>query len=62
MEVPVFFTVEEVSKILKVSKVKVYKLLNNKDIRPSFVGRSYRVQATELERYSKAIQEKGKGV
>jgi excisionase family DNA binding protein len=46
-----FLTVAEISHRLKVSKMSVYRLLNNGDIASIRVGRSFRVRESVFERW-----------
>ena len=45
------FTIEEVSQLLKISKLTVYDLIKKKDLVAFRVGRQMRVDQQELERY-----------
>ena len=45
------FTIEEVSQLLKISKLTVYDLIKKEDLVAFRVGRQMRVDQQELERY-----------
>lgn len=49
----VFFTVLEISKILQISKMTVYRLLNEGKLPSIKVGRSFRIHKDEVEKLLK---------
>ncbi len=46
-----FLTVNEVAQILRVSKMTVYRLINQGDLPAVRVGRGYRVREEDVHRY-----------
>lgn len=46
-----FYTVEEIAKILKISVRTVLQLIYDNKIRASKVGRSWRIEHSDLETY-----------
>jgi excisionase family DNA binding protein len=46
-----FLTVQEVAELMRVSTMTVYRLIKAGDLRAARVGRSYRLQAAEVETY-----------
>lgn len=53
-----WLTVAEISRELKVHVMTVYRLINGGKLGAVKVGRSYRVQRTEFERYLKEARTK----
>lgn len=52
-----FVTVAEIARLLRVSKMTVYRLIHAKEITSVQVGRSFRVHRKDLQAYlSKALQ------
>ena len=49
--IPDVLTVDEVAKILKVSKKSIYSLLQGNQIRCRKIGRIYRIPKTAIEEY-----------
>lgn len=47
----VFYTVEELSKILKISTRTVFQLIYDNKIRASKVAKSWRIERSDLEAY-----------
>lgn len=47
----VFYTPEEMSKLLKVSKITIYKLFNRGELTGCRVGHSIRTDGSDLEVY-----------
>jgi excisionase family DNA binding protein len=45
------FTVEEVAEMLRLSKMTVYRLLNNDEISHIRVGRSFRIPGAALDEF-----------
>lgn len=48
---PVFFTVQEIADRMRVSKMTVYRLIHNGELRASRFGRSFRVSEAALADY-----------
>lgn len=46
-----FLTVAEVAEILRVSKMTVYRLCDSGDLPCVRIGRSYRVEVSQMENY-----------
>ena len=46
-----FATVSEVAKLLRVSNMTVYRLVNSGQLRAVRVGRSYRILEADVQRY-----------
>lgn len=48
---PQFMTVPEVSVILRVSKMTVYRMVHHGEIKATRVGRSFKIDAGDLRRF-----------
>ena len=46
-----FLTIAEVAEIMRVSKMTVYRLVHNGELPAVRVGRSFRVQETDVDEY-----------
>jgi excisionase family DNA binding protein len=46
-----YVTVQEVSEVLRVSKMTVYRLVRTKELDSKRIGRSIRIPVEDLERY-----------
>lgn len=51
MRGPQFFTAQEIAKILRVSKMTVYRLVHSKEIHAVQIGRSFRIPARSFNEY-----------
>lgn len=49
-----FMTVAEIAKVLRVSKMTVYRLVHNGELRSTKVGRSFRVPSAQVYEYMRA--------
>lgn len=52
---PQYLTVDEVSRLLRVSKMTVYRLIESGDIKSARIGRAFRIRADHLDAYVKAL-------
>jgi excisionase family DNA binding protein len=50
-EIPMLFNVNQVSKIMNVSKSQVYNLINNGKLESVAIGRSRRVTTSQMNRF-----------
>jgi len=51
-----FLTVTEVARIMRVSKMTVYRLIHTGELEAIRVGRSFRVQEQAVSKYLKLLQ------
>jgi putative molybdopterin biosynthesis protein len=58
---PTFYTVEQISQLLSVSKMSVYRLIERDELRHYRFGRSVRVRADDLNRYLRSADSWGEG-
>jgi len=47
----IVYTIKEVAEKLKVEPQQIYKIVKNKDLRATYVGKAIRISKLELERY-----------
>lgn len=53
---PILFTTEEVGRLLKISKCRVYDLIRQRDLRSVKVGASRRISARALKEYVEQLE------